>query len=193
MASSLLDRVLDQHWAVVEPLSTRADWVSYHYYVGLLKISEDKVSYFSKPSLNLFFSCVFFAPFPRCGDHLGQLLTSCSCCHSVYKVPFGRRAVLSIRYIFPFKSRCPSIGELFCRHSEPICWKHETVNQSIGTGMFYLPRRLHGKANAPHWEKTPEPSLPIRASGQKKRSLPIAAVGLLVSRVFGVSSFHIIH
>jgi len=24
-------------------MSSRADWVSYHYYVGLLKISEDKV------------------------------------------------------------------------------------------------------------------------------------------------------
>eukprot|EP00903_Cladosiphon_okamuranus_P015911 g14696.t1 len=34
--------VVDQHWAVVEPMSSRADWVSYHYYVGLLKISEDK-------------------------------------------------------------------------------------------------------------------------------------------------------
>ncbi|CAN0018434.1 unnamed protein product [Hapterophycus canaliculatus] len=34
--------VLDQHWSVVEPMSSRADWVSYHYYVGLLKISEDK-------------------------------------------------------------------------------------------------------------------------------------------------------
>ncbi|CAM9631518.1 unnamed protein product [Laminaria digitata] len=34
--------VLEQHWDVVEPMSTRADWVSYHYYVGLLKISEDK-------------------------------------------------------------------------------------------------------------------------------------------------------
>lgn len=46
LASALLGRVLDQHWAVVEPLSSRADWVSYHYYVGLLKISEDKVSQF---------------------------------------------------------------------------------------------------------------------------------------------------
>ncbi|CAM9154842.1 unnamed protein product [Ascophyllum nodosum] len=34
--------VLEQHWAVVEPMSSTADWVSYHYYVGLLKISEDK-------------------------------------------------------------------------------------------------------------------------------------------------------
>ncbi|CAM9121385.1 unnamed protein product [Sphacelaria rigidula] len=34
--------VLEQHWAVVEPMSTKSDWVSYHYYVGLLKISEDK-------------------------------------------------------------------------------------------------------------------------------------------------------
>lgn len=25
-------------------MSSRADWVSYHYYVGLLKISEDKVN-----------------------------------------------------------------------------------------------------------------------------------------------------
>lgn len=40
----LFGRVLEQHWEVVEPMSTRADWVSYHYYVGLLKISEDKVS-----------------------------------------------------------------------------------------------------------------------------------------------------
>lgn len=34
--------VLEQHWAVVEPMSTKSDWVSYHYYIGLLKISEDK-------------------------------------------------------------------------------------------------------------------------------------------------------
>lgn len=38
-------RVLEQHWDVVEPMSSRADWVSYHYYVGLLKISEDKASW----------------------------------------------------------------------------------------------------------------------------------------------------
>lgn len=38
-----LCRVLEQHWAVVEPMSTKSDWVSYHYYIGLLKISEDKV------------------------------------------------------------------------------------------------------------------------------------------------------
>ncbi|CAN0302920.1 unnamed protein product [Ectocarpus sp. 12 AP-2014] len=34
--------VLEQHWTVVEPMSSRADWVSYRYYVGVLKISEDK-------------------------------------------------------------------------------------------------------------------------------------------------------
>lgn len=44
MASYFIRRVLEQHWDVVEPMSTRADWVSYHYYVGLLKISEDKAS-----------------------------------------------------------------------------------------------------------------------------------------------------
>lgn len=42
--SPLNGRVVEQHWAVVEPLSSKSDWVSYHYYVGLLKISEDKVS-----------------------------------------------------------------------------------------------------------------------------------------------------
>lgn len=36
-------RVLEQHWDVVQPLSDKADLVAYHYYVGLLKISEDKV------------------------------------------------------------------------------------------------------------------------------------------------------
>ena len=44
LASCFTCRVLEQHWDVVEPMSTRADWVSYHYYVGLLKVSEDKAS-----------------------------------------------------------------------------------------------------------------------------------------------------
>lgn len=44
LGTSFPRRVVDQHWAVVEPMSSRADWVSYHYYVGLLKISEDKAS-----------------------------------------------------------------------------------------------------------------------------------------------------
>lgn len=46
-------RVLEQHWAVVEPMSTKSDWVSYHYYVGLLKISEDKASLFVHLALTL--------------------------------------------------------------------------------------------------------------------------------------------
>lgn len=45
-------RVLEQHWDVVEPMSTRADWVSYHYYVGLLKISEDKASWLLRVIVN---------------------------------------------------------------------------------------------------------------------------------------------
>ena len=48
-------------------MSSTADWVSYHYYVGLLKISEDKVrSRFSEGTMHGTFimeeqsSCVFF-------------------------------------------------------------------------------------------------------------------------------------
>lgn len=33
-------------------MSTKGDWVSYHYYVGLLKISEDKVGFPPPPAQN---------------------------------------------------------------------------------------------------------------------------------------------
>ena len=36
-------RVLEQHWDVVAAMSSKGDMVAYQYYVGLLKISEDKV------------------------------------------------------------------------------------------------------------------------------------------------------